>query len=66
MHRRRDHWSVLEFGRDIFLFEIQHLRARRMREFQPLGHSVDRDDPFGAEQECAFDRELTNRTAAPL
>ena len=39
--------------------------AGGLRQSETLRHGVDGDDPFGAEQERALDRELPDGTAAP-
>ena len=50
---------------DVDLLEVDRLGAAALGEREALGDAVDRDHPVGLEHECALDRELRDRTAAP-
>ena len=57
--------QLLDAVVDILLHEIERLGAGVAGQRQALRHGVDGDDPPGAQQEGAADRELADRAAAP-
>jgi hypothetical protein len=50
---------------DVFMHEIERPGARGSREREAFRDGVDRQYAFGAEQERAADRKLSDRAAAP-